>query len=350
MKDSQPRWTHDESADWQSRVGWLVGCNFTPSTAGNQLEMWQAETFDYETISRELTWASDIGMNSIRLYLHDLLYRNTPNEFLQRLNSVLELAAASGIGVIPVLFDGVWNPKPAFGLQPTPIPRLHNSVWVQGPGSDIFYESSRWSELRPFVVNVLEHFKDDRRIIAWDLFNEPDQVDAVTLRAGSRVKKIKYATELVSTIFDWARLVRTQQPLTVGLWEYDNQWQPISHSLNSLILERSDIISFHCYEPRERLVSIIENLSVHKRPLLCTEWLARTAGSTVDLLEVFAEYGVGAVNWGLVEGKTQTRFPWKSWTEKISDDEPWFHELLHRDGSPYDSREIEIFKRLTASR
>ena len=134
--------------------------------------------------------------------------------------------------------------------------------------------------------------------------------------------------------------------MTVGIWEYNDDSQPADNPLNQLILERSDIISFHCYEPRTKLSAVIKGLQAHGRPLLCTEWLARSAGSSVDLLEVFADSGVGALNWGLVDGRTQTRFPWRSWTEPVDNNEPWFHELLHADGAPYDAEEIKVFRRL----
>lgn len=222
-------------------------------------------------------------------------------------------------------------------------------MWVQSPGSDIFYDRSRWSELRGYVVDVLTFFKDDERVIAWDLFNEPDQVDVVTLKLGSRNEKIATATELVATVFDWARKVAVTQPLTVGVWEYEKDGQVATNSLNQLIIDQSDIISFHCYEPREKLKAVINALTTHGRPLLCTEWLARSAGSTVDLLSVFKDTGVGAINWGLVDGRTQTRFPWRSWAERVNNDEPWFHELLHPDGTAYDAQEVETFRRLTAN-
>ena len=221
-------------------------------------------------------------------------------------------------------------------------------MWVQSPGSDIFYDRSRWSELRNYVFEVLSFFKDDERVIAWDLFNEPDQVDVVTLKVGSRNDKIATATELVATVFDWARKVAVTQPLTVGVWEYEKDGQVATNSLNQLIVDQSDIISFHCYEPREKLTAVINALTTHGRPLLCTEWLARSAGSTVDLLSVFKDAGVGAINWGLVDGRTQTRFPWRSWAERVNNDEPWFHELLHSDGTAYDAQEVETFRRLTA--
>jgi hypothetical protein len=324
-----------------------VGCNFTPSSAGNQLEMWQAETFDPTTIQRELGWASSLGMNAIRVYLHDLLHAADGEAFLDRVETVLSMAEFHGIGVIPVLFDGVWNPNPVLGPQPEPQARVHNSIWVQSPGRAVLYDPGRWSGLHPYVSSVLGRFGEDRRILAWDLFNEPDQMDVDTLSAGSRDEKSRLATDLLDMIFDWARHAGPSQPVTVGIWEYDSEARPQKHRLNELILERSDIISFHCYEPKEKLCAVIDHLSEFGRPLLCTEWLARTAGSTVDLLEVFFDRGVGALNWGLVDGRTQTRFPWRSWWELVDEDEPWFHELLLTDGTPYDVTEIELFRRVT---
>lgn len=344
------RWTTDRARQWQDECGWLVGCNFTPSTAGNQLEMWQAETFDPETIGRELGWAAGLGMNAIRLYLHDLVFDADGDAFLERIDRVLDLADGHGIRAIPVLFDGVWNPRPRLGPQPEPKPRLHNSMWVQGPGSEVLLDRSRWPQLRPYVAAVLERFGADRRVVAWDLFNEPDQIDLDTIAAGSGADKSRAATELLDVVFDWSRELDPTQPLTAGIWEYESNHRPTANDLNTLILERSDIITFHCYEPADALTAVIDRLSVHDRPLVCTEWLARTAGSTVDLLDVFATHGVGAINWGLVDGRTQTRYPWRSWTEPVDDDEPWFHELLHADGTPYDDDEAATFRRLTAPR
>ncbi len=310
--------------------------------------MWQAETFDPDTFERELGWASDLGMNVIRLYLHDLMYTADGDGFLDRVEHVLALADAVGIGVMPVLFDGVWHPEPALGPQPDPTPRLHNSIWLQSPGNTYLYDEARWAELEPYVAAVLGRFGGDARVLIWDLFNEPDQLDRDTIMAGSRDRKAAAATALCDQVFDWARAADPSQPLTVGVWEWGDDDRVTPNDLNRLALERSDVISFHCYEPRARLEGVLDGLAGLGRPLLCTEWLARTAGSTADLLEVFAERDVGAINWGLVDGRTQTRFPWKSWTEAIDDDEPWFHELLHADGRPYDATEASLFRRLTS--
>jgi len=341
------RWSKERAERWHNNTGWLVGCNFTPSTAGNQLEMWQAGSFDPETIQRELGWAADLGMNVVRVYLHDLLFKDDSEAFLARLAHVLDLAQKHGISVMPVLFDGVWHPSPKLGAQPEPKPRLHNSIWVQSPGSRILQDRSLWPQLKPYVQGVIRRFAGDSRIVAWDLFNEPDQIDATTIADGSRERKAAAATGLLEYVFNWAREIDPAQPLTVGIWEYGPDHHPADNLLNQLILDRSDIISFHCYEARTQLNAVIDGLFSYGRPLLCTEWLARTAGSTVDLLNVFADRNVGAINWGLVDGRTQTRFPWKSWSETVNEDEPWFHELLEVDGSPYDIKEVQLFKQLT---
>ena len=343
------RWSIEQAADWQRSAGWLLGCNFAPSTAGNQLELWQADSFDAPTIDRELGWASALGMNVVRVYLHDLVHATEGELYLDRIDSFLTIAARHGIAALPVLFDGVWHPRPKLGPQPGPALHRHNSMWVQGPGSEILYDDERWAPLGDYVAAVLDRFGNDDRVIAWDLFNEPDQMDRDTLRLGSRDAKAAAATALLDQVFDWARAARPSQPLTAGVWEYDDDRRPVDNAINALMLDRSDIISFHCYEPLDHLNAVIDSLGAHDRPLLCTEWLARSAGSTVDLLPAFAERGVGAINWGLVDGRTQTRFPWRSWTEPVDDDEPWFHELLHPDGTPYDPSEAELFT-TTASR
>jgi endo-1,4-beta-mannosidase len=312
--------------------------------------MWQAASFDPETIERELGWAADLGMNVIRVYLHDLLFKDDAEAFLARIAHVMDISQKRGISLIPVLLDGVWHPSPKLGPQPEPKPRRHNSIWVQSPGSRVLQDRSLWPQLKDYVQGVISHFAGDSRIVAWDLFNEPDQIDATTMANGSREGKAAAATDLLQSVFSWAREIDPAQPVTAGIWEYADDHQPADSALNQLILEHSDIISFHCYEPRAQLMAVIDALSKYERPLLCTEWLARTAGSTVDLLNVFADRNVGAINWGLVDGRTQTRFPWKSWTEVIDDDEPWFHELLRGDGSPYDVSEVEIFKQLTSLR
>ena len=129
------QWTPTEAQAWQSSQPWLVGCNFMPSTAINQLEMWQTDTWDPATIDRELGWAANLGFTSIRVFLHDLLWQQDKKGFLERMDQFLALAAKHRIGVMFVLFDGVWDPFPKLGKQREPRPHVHNSGWVQSPGA-----------------------------------------------------------------------------------------------------------------------------------------------------------------------------------------------------------------------
>ena len=346
--ESRSRWTAEKSRSWQRDTGWLVGCNFTPSTAGNQLEMWQAETFDPATIDRELVWAADLGFNSIRLFLHDLMWLIDGDAFLDRVDEVLAIAHSHGIGVMPVLFDGVWHPNPRPGPQGEPRPGVHNSTWVQGPGSAVLADPSRWDDLRPYVAETISRFGADPRIHAWDLFNEPDQRNVISWSTLEVSNKTDKADGLLNRIFDWCQVVDPDQPLTAGVFVGVSGAAERVSRINRTMLSRSDVISFHCYGPHKRLSAAIDHLERYDRPLMCTEWLARPMGSTVDLIGVMAQRHVDAYCWGLVDGRTQTKYPWTTWIRPSSGERQWFHELLHPDGRPYDPHETELIRRVTA--
>ncbi len=70
MASAQSKWSANKAKEWYAKQGWLKGSNFQPSTAINQLEMFQAETFDTAAINRELGWAQGLGFNVMRVYLH----------------------------------------------------------------------------------------------------------------------------------------------------------------------------------------------------------------------------------------------------------------------------------------
>ena len=178
--ESRARWSVERAQAWRRQTGWLNGANFVPSTAGNQLEMWQAATWDPETIDREIGWAAELGMNSLRVFLHDLLWESEGEAFLDRVDEFLSIADRHGVATMFVLFDGVWNPEPKLGPQGDPRPRLHNALWVQGPGRAILGDPARWAGLRPYVDAVVGRFASDTRVVVWDLFNEPDQSNAIS--------------------------------------------------------------------------------------------------------------------------------------------------------------------------
>lgn len=334
------RWSPEKANEWYARQPWLVGCNFIPSNAVNQLEMWQAETFDPSTIDRELGWAADVGFNTVRTFLHDLAWEADPVGFKQRISHFLDIASRHGIRPMLVIFDDCWNSDAKIGPQPAPKPGVHNSGWVQSPGIVVANQGeSAWGRLERYVKDILNTFADDERILLWDLYNEP----------GNSANKEK-SLPLVMAVFEWARSVNPSQPLTVGVW-FDNE------PLNEFQLAASDVITFHHYWEPDKLEGEIRKLKAHGRPVICTEWLARTTGSLVRTnLPVFARENVGCFSWGLVAGKTNTIYQWKDVdsAQEIIDlqigPKVWFHDLLCTDGTPYDSTEIEIFKKLTGVR
>ncbi len=343
---SANRWSVERAWDWWNDQPWIVGANFTPSTACNQLEMWQADTFDPPTIERELGWAADLGLTTVRTYLHDLLWDDDAVGFGARIDQFLGIASDVGIRPILVLFDDVWNVDFALGPQPEPFPGRHNSQWVQSPGLRVLedYDAHR-ARLHEYVTELIGRFRDDDRILLWDLYNEPGGVAAPS---GQPVDA--RCLPLLSDAFAWARIADPRQPLTSGTFTIGHRQDP---RIRALQLEQSDIVSFHHYGPAAELERVIESLSERTgRPLVCTEYLARTEGSTFEThLPVFQRHRVGAVNWGLVAGRTQTQYPWSSWLDAEPQPEPetWFHDILRPDGTAFDDREVALLRSLLRS-
>lgn len=348
---ARARWTPEEAQAWQRRAGWLVGANYIPATAINQLEMWQAATWDPRTIERELKLAAGLGMNSLRVFLHDIVWQSEGGAYLRRIDHFLRLCAKHRIGVMLVLFDSVWNPDPRPGPQPAPRPGVHNSGWVQSPGSDVLRDPARLDALEGYVKGVIGYFARDPRVQVWDLVNEADNVNDG--RFGDRelpaADKAAVAERLVRKVFAWARAVDPTQPLTVGLWQRKPFADERLTPLDRAILDEVDVVSFHEYGNLDSVRASVASLRRFGRPLLCTEYLARP-GSTFDpVLGEFAREGIAAYNWGLVDGKTQTIYPWKSWEQPFtSEPVPWHHDIFRADGRPYDRAEVRYFRSITA--
>lgn len=345
------RWTEEKAWQWQDEFGWRAGTNFNPSTAINQLEFWQEDSFDLETIERELAWSSELGMSLHRVYLHNLLWDQDSIGFLQRLDAYLQKADQFNIKTMFVLLDDVWHPVPKLGIQPDPIPHVHNSGWVQAPGAEILGDSLRHDELKNYIKGVVNHFANDKRVIAWDLYNEPDNVATQPGRVDLEVKnKYSFSYALLKKTVKWAREVNPSQPLTMGLWKGEvSHWGNLDslRPLERFMIENSDIISFHAYEGDPEIVSKkIELLKGYNRPLVCTEYMARTNGSTFEkILPILKENQVGAINWGFVAGKSNTIYPWSSWNESFdSVPKTWFHDVYLPDKTPFSDKEIEFIK------
>jgi hypothetical protein len=348
---SGTRWTEAKANAWYAVQPWLVGANYVPSDAINQLEMFQPETYNPTLNDRELALAESIGMNTIRVFLQDQLWEHDPQGFKARLDNFLAIAARHHIKPILVLFDSCWDPNPILGPQHPPIPGVHNSGWVQSPGAKRLSDPAYEPKLHAYVQGVVRAFATDDRILAWDVWNEPDNSNA-NYKSTEAPNKLERVTILLSEAFAWAREAHPSQPLTSGVWTGD--WTDPTHEspVARIQLEQSDIISFHNYDWPEGFEARIKQLIPLRRPIICTEYMARGAGSTLDgNLPIAKKYHVGVINWGLVAGKTQTYLPWDSWQRPYVLIQPtiWFHDIFRNDGTPYRVYEIKMIRSLTLS-
>ena len=353
------RWTVEKANAWYDEHPWLVGANYIPRNAINQLEMWQAETWDPETIAEEMTWAAEMGMNTMRVYLHDLAWRDDKAGLYGRMDEFMDICKERGITPSFVFFDDCHEPTVKSGPQSLPVPGFHNSGWVTSPGRPVVRRyaagtspDSEVERLKAYVQETMEQYRDDDRVLLWELYNEPgcDYFKDTT-------------NQLLYDSWKWAREVAPSQPITsTSLGSLGDMNEPISRV-------NSDVHSIHLYSDNRTIAKCVTDYRRDGRPVMATEWLARTHGGTVfDNLPLLKALNVAAINWGFVSGKSGTVWPWSSrdrdgvrmWPNqlraegKVMEDwqsmpEPdvWHHDLLRRDGTPFDPAEVELFKLLT---
>jgi hypothetical protein len=345
-----PRWSEKEANDWYAKQPWLVGSNYIPSYAANQLEMWQADTFNPTRIDMELGWAEHLGMNTMRVFLHDLLWQQDASGFRRRIDRFLTIAKQHHIRPILVVFDSCWNPFPELGTQRAPKPGVHNSQWVQSPGARGLNDPLQGPRLLAYVHDVVQSFNNDDRILAWDLWNEPDNTNGGSYGASDLRNKTDLVATLLPKVFQFARGGLPSQPLTSGLWKGDWSSPDKLSAIEKLQIELSDIVSFHNYGKPEEFTERVRQLQQYHRPIFCTEYMARPQGSTFQsILPIAKEYKVAAVNWGFAAGKTQTWLPWDSWQHPYIDRQPavWFHDIFTTEGKPYRQEEVDFISATT---
>lgn len=325
-----PRWSAEKVQKWYAEHSWINGANFIPSTAINQLEMWQADTFDPQTIDRELGWAENIGFNTMRVYLHSLAYKQDHEGFKTRIDQYLSIADKHRIKTIFVFFDDCWNKAARNGKQPDPKPGIHNSGWVQDPGDPAYKDPENFPALEKYVKDIMSRFGRDKRILLWDLYNEPGNSG-----------KLESSLPLLTKVFEWSREVEREQPVSAGLWRWDFE------KLNVFQINHSDVITYHDYEGPDWHRRVLELLKTHDRPLICTEYMARTRNSTFEnIMPLLKKANIGAISWGLVSGKTNTIYAWDTPVKDGSEPAVWFHDIFRPDGTSYRQEETGLIKKL----
>jgi hypothetical protein len=328
-QDSTLRWSEQKANDWYKKQQWLCGFNYIPAYAINYTAMWDKTSFDAVAIDKELSLAEQSGMNVLRAVLQYAVFADDSTYFLKTLDVFAAICDKHHIKFVPALFDdcafGITQ-DPKVGKQPEPLKGWYAWAWSPSPGHSMVVDSTTYPKLEVYVKAVMNHFKNDQRIIFWDLYNEPTNGGLGTT-----------TLPLLKKVITWARTVNPSQPLTIDVCDRNPR-------LNAIIFANSDIITFHDYENKDVLMNQIKELKTHNRPVICTEWMNRPLNSTIaSNLKIFYDEKVGCMLWGLVNGKTQTDLPWG---HRPGDPEPkvWQHDLYHGDFTAYDASEIKMLK------
>ena len=299
----------------------------------NHCNRFEAEhDWDFVPLTRELipgcldmldVWTED---NFQRLD-KSVVYEHDPAGMKKRINNFLDICSRHGIRPLIVFLDECWAQESHYGKQPAPKPGIHNSGWVRDPSRSLRKDTiTLYRNLSKYVKDIISSHRNDKRVLAWDLYNEPSPE----------------SLWLLKKVFEWAREVDPSQPLTSGIWTTDLK------DLNRAQLDLSDVSSYHGYGPALVHRAAHDTLSLLGRPIFCTEYMARKFGGTFqDNLPVMRELNISAINWGFVAGKTNTNFAWDDVRPDGKEPELWFHDIIRQDGTPFSQEEVDTIRSLT---
>lgn len=344
---ARERWTESEAKSWYYDQPRMFGANYVMTYAVTPTEMWQADptipganTFNINTIKNELDKARDTGFNTLRVTLSYEVWKADRDGFMSRLGQFINESAARGIRPTLIFWDDVnftTNPnvqfrEPYLGRQADPVPGMHNSQWTGTGGAAVRNNPSNWALPRTssmpgagakqYIQDIIGTYANDNRVLMWNGYNEPGGGGAASL---------------VQATATWAREMNPIQPISFDAW---------GGGLDGVAIGESDVISYHNYSGPPGVTDGVKQMLRTGRPVILTEWMARTFGSTIpDVLPDLQELGVASYNWGLVNGDQQTHWPWGSPPQTQTTEPPlWFHDLYRRDGTPYKADEIALYK------
>jgi hypothetical protein len=324
------QWSTEKAWQWYNSNEWICGFNYIPANAINYTAMWDKTSFSPETIERELALAETTGFNAVRVVLQFIVWENDPKYFRETFAKFLSICTRHKIKVMPAFFDDCvfgTNIDPSLGKQPEPFEGWYAWAWSPSPGHTMVNDTTTYPRLEKYVKDVIGAFKNDPAVLAWDMYNEPTN-------SGLGKKSLP----LVRSVFKWGREINPSQPLTIAVWNNNQE-------LNNVINANSDIITFHNYGTREAVEKMIQTLKEQKRPIICSEWLNRPRGSTVEsVLPLYFAEKIGCLHWGLVNGKTQTDLPWGHRPGDGPYTRIWQHDLYTEDFKMYSPYELELFK------
>ncbi len=350
------KWTKERAWEWYNNRPWIRGCNYMSADCANRIDQWQSYGFEerLETTEKELALMAELGYNSVRLILEFIVWDEEHDSFLERFERYISLCSKYGISCMIVLANDCMRPK---GLEVNSLGeqkvdwgyhggrKMSQHGKLSGMGHHVLDEPDKAPRYFEMVREIVERYKDDERIIMWNIYNEV-----------GNSHRWQVSMPNLKKIFEIVREIDPIQPLTCETFSLgEGEIEDITE-VEKYALEQSDIISYHNYGTYDINIRIIKKLKRYGRPVLCTEWLARCLDNNIqEMFPLFYLEKIGCYNWGFVAGKYQTYEPWNSVWENY-DENPdlkwdftkWFHDLYRPNHRPYDPKEIEIIKRYCA--
>lgn len=352
------RWSKEKAWKWYNARPWIRGCNYMSADCANRVDQWQELGFEerFETTESELELMKETGFNAVRLILEYVVWKEEHDGFMERLERYISLCAKYGISCMIVLANDCMPPKNE--LWKMPYVGKQEYVWgyhggkksaqhsLQTSPAPHFYLDNPESRADYFrmVEEIVTKYKNDERIIVWDVYNEP-----------GNGRRDDLTPENLKALFELVRACEPIQPLTSAVWRIKGDGTPLSE-VEQYALDHSDIVSYHFYGNYNEHIKIIHRLKKEGRPIITTEWLGRIFGNDVfSLFPLFYLERIGCYNWGFVAGKYQTYEPWEgTWQMyergrcKNVDFTKWFHDLYRPSHHPYDPKEIELIKHFSS--
>lgn len=291
------------------------GANYVPSYARNDVQLWM--DYDAAVIDRELGYAETLGLNCARVFLQFAVYERDPKLFLERFEDFLRRCQKHRIQMMPVLFDS------CFGEFPD-LTHYRDKDWMACPGQNRL-GNDEWPKLERYVRDVVGGHRDDRRIVMWDVMNEPTCTRFYEAAADKQL-----IHDFLGHFLGYVKAQQPSQPRTVGL---------MASSELPLVLERVDVLSFHNYTRglREDLRRVQALGRQQGKPVVINEVVRRPEQPFDFALPILREANTGWVFWELMLGQTE-------FTRGANP----IQGLVYPDGTCRDAREIAVVMNTSA--
>jgi Predicted beta-xylosidase len=299
--------------DWS----WVQGAVFVPTNVVNQIEQWR--NYDHEINDRELSYAKTYGINFVRVFMHNLLWENDQDNFIANMNDFLALADKYDIKVELVFFDDCWNDFPVWGDQLAPRYGAHNSRWVEGPGDAVKanYAANK-AKLKDYVQGVVQEFGNNDAVVLWNVYNEPSNGESGLMDTVTK--------QIMNDARIWIKQAGSIKPVTSTGGQFSGG--PFS-----------DFISYHPYESN---YPTYPSQFGPNSGVLADEVMNRLTQTVPGVVENFGKKGMGFVMWELGIGRDNTRFPWGSDVNPLTEEPAVpFHGIVYPDGHPWDVNDIK---------